>query len=412
VTITSPPIFFVSYARADAEFPDYRERLENFVSELSAKVAVQMPTPLKGVSFIDGNIQTGEVWSDSLGQALMQCRVGLALYSPNYFTREWCGKEFQVFLNRRRQGAAGTGIIPVWWSNKFPGLPSCASPIQHDEGAFPSDYASMGVQQLVKLKSSTHPAQYEFTLDLLARRIVAEAKSQHLDPLPNLDFEQIRSAWEESAANDPQSHTRGNISKTCFVFVSRSGWDWIPYQGAAPKIGALAQTITGDLGLRYEEIPCNAALPQKLKEANDSNVPTVLVGDPASLGIAPYAQPMRQYDSQYLLNCAALIAWEPQVKESIETDPRWIYFKTQVCKQKAADPPPYHEWRSIFSQDDLQQKTKLLIEQIRSRLMKQLVSDPAKGAEPRKAEDPGIAQNAAAIGIATGSLSQLGSSGQ
>lgn len=412
MTITSPPIFFVSYARADAEFPDYRERLENFVSELSAKVAVQMPTPLKGVSFIDGNIQTGEVWSDSLGQALMQCRVGLALYSPNYFTREWCGKEFQVFLNRRRQGAAGTGIIPVWWSNKFPGLPSCASPIQHDEGAFPSDYASMGVQQLVKLKSSTHPAQYEFTLDLLARRIVAEAKSQHLDPLPNLDFEQIRSAWEESAANDPQSHTRGNISKTCFVFVSRSGWDWIPYQGAAPKIGALAQTITGDLGLRYEEIPCNAALPQKLKEANDSNVPTVLVGDPASLGIAPYAQPMRQYDSQYLLNCAALIAWEPQVKESIETDPRWIYFKTQVCKQKAADPPPYHEWRSIFSQDDLQQKTKLLIEQIRSRLMKQLVSDPAKGAEPRKAEDPGIAQNAAAIGIATGSLSQLGSSGQ
>lgn len=408
---TFPPVFFVSYARADAEFPEHREHLEQFVKELSALVAIKMPTPLEGVSFIDGSIHTGDVWSDTLGQALMQCRMGLTLYSPNYFTRDWCGKEFQVFLNRRRPGAAGTGIVPVWWSNKFPGLPSCTSPIQHNEGAFPSEYASMGVHQLVTLKS-TFPAQYQFTLNLLADRIVAGAKAQHLDPLLNLDPDKISSAWEESAANDPQSHTQGNISKTCFVFVSRSGWDWIPYQGAAPKIGALAQTITGDLGLRYEEIPCNAALPQKLKEANDSNVPTVLVGDPASLGIAPYAQPMRQYDSQYLLNCAALIAWEPEVKESIETDTRWIHFKTQVCKQKVQDPPPYHEWRSIFSQDDLKQKTKMLIEQIRSRLMKQLISDPAKGAEPRKAEDPGIAQNAAAIGIATGSLSQLASSGQ
>jgi len=405
VAKTSPPVFFVSYARLDTEYPDYREKLEKFVADLSAKVAVTLVTPLEGVSFMDSNVQAGELWSDSIGDALTQCRVGLALYSPGYFTREWCGKEFQVLLDRSRPAPGGTGIVPVRWAKKFPDPPECAARHQHNSGAFPPEYASMGMYQLVALRS-VYQKQYEFALEELADRIVIEARAQRLAPLANVDFDNVRSAWDASTAADPQSHTRGNISKTCFVYASRSGWDWAPYQGPTAQIGALAQKITGDLGLRYEEIPYNASLSQKLKEANENDVPIVLFGDPTSLALDAYAQPMKGYDSQYLLNCAALVAWEPNVKDTVDTDQRWIYIKTKVCKQKANDPPPFHEWRSIFSQEDLDQKTRALIEQIRSRLMKQLVSDPNAGA--KKMEAPEITKDAASRGIDTSSISNLG----
>jgi hypothetical protein len=256
---------------------------------------------------------------------------------------------------------------------------------------------------LVKLRT-LYLLQYERSLDALAASIIMQVKTQSLQPLKDLDFDAVESAWEVAAAKDPQSHTEGNISKTCFVFVSAKGWDWVPYDGTPAEIGALAQKISGELSLKYEEIPCDAALPEKLREANENNVPTVLFGDPASLVAGFQAKPMQQYDLQYLLNCAAVVAWEPNVKDTIETDPRWLHLKT-LFKQKANNPPPYHEWRSIFSRDDLDQKTRTLIEQIRSRLMKQLVS--AVGSTPRKAEDAAISQSAAALGINVASLSHL-----
>jgi len=76
---TDPPVFFVSYARDDAKHTKYRDALQKFVSDLSAKVAFDMGISPEGVSFMDGDIDAGEVWSDRLRDALMQCQVGLTL---------------------------------------------------------------------------------------------------------------------------------------------------------------------------------------------------------------------------------------------------------------------------------------------------------------------------------------------
>jgi len=403
---TDPPIFFVSYARADVEHPPFLESLEVFVKDLGARVAGKLAIPIDGVSFTDANIHTGELWSDHIRDALMQCRVGLALYSPHYFARRWCGKEFQVLLTRSRPTIGGTGIVPVRWEKDIPDPPPCAARLQYNEDAFPPEYGTRGMRQLVALRSVALQA-YEDSIDVLACRIVAEAVAQRLTPLQHLDFETTPSAWEASSEADPYSHMQGRISKTCFVFLSKHGWDWVPYEADAAKIGALAQRITGELGLRYEEIPCDAALPQKLKEANDSDVPTVLFGDPTSCLAEPFMQSLRHYDTQYLLNCATLVPWEPGTKDNIETDPRWLRLKREVCPQKTESPPPYHEWRSIFSQDELNLKTRTLIEQIRSRVMKQLVSNQDRGGGARRVEDSVVAKSAAALGILTQSLSRL-----
>src|SRR5205823_11983974 len=94
----------------------FSEKLEVFVRDLSAMVAGALGMPHDGVSFMDANIQAGEVWSDEIRDALMRCRVGLVLYTPNYFTRRWCGQEFRVLLDRSRPEPGGTGIIPVGWT--------------------------------------------------------------------------------------------------------------------------------------------------------------------------------------------------------------------------------------------------------------------------------------------------------
>jgi TIR domain len=407
VVRTDPPVFFVSYARADAEYPQDRADLKTFVEDLSARVARALTTPLKGVCFIDTDMQAGEVWTDPLGDALMRCRVGLALYTPNYFARPWCGKEFQVLLDRRGAGRGGTGIVPLRWGIGDLDPPKCASDLQYDTGSFPPEYTSIGMQQLVRLRS-VQLAQYEAAMNVVAARVVAEAKAERLMPLAQLDFDAVTSAWDESTANDALSHTRGNISKACFVYISHRGWGWTPYQGMPPEIGAMTQVITGDLRMRWEEIPYNAALPQKLMEAYENHVPTILIGDPQSLLDEAYARPMRQYDALYLLNCAALVAWEPEAKGALEADPRWTHLKTRVFQQKIEKPPAFHELNSIFSRSDLDQKTRMLIEQIRSGLLKlQLMANPGSPGAARRAEDTGLSQGAAEQGIITGSTPNL-----
>lgn len=89
--------------------------------------------------------------------------------------------------------------------------------------------------------------------------------------------------------------------------------------------------MSGELGLRYEEVPCDATLPRKLQEANQGKVPTVLFGDPSSLLEDTYSGPPRQYDRQFLLNCAALVPWEPDSKTVGNADPRWKHMRTNVC---------------------------------------------------------------------------------
>ena len=338
-------------------------------------------------------------------QLLMHCRVGVALYSPSYFTREWCGKEFQV-LKPSNPGEGGTGIVPVRWTRKVSNPPDCAMEIQDHDASFPR-VCSLGMHQLMRLKAA-YPDKYELSLLTLADRIVEEARAERLRSLEDLDFERIPSAWEVSAANDPQSHTRGNISKTCFVFVAGRGWDWIPYNDnrMPAQIGALAQKISGELGLRYDEISCNAALRRSYrKPVTIKSPPFYSVIRRSSNGRARKSDAaVRQAIFTELRLTDHLGTWrQGQYRSRSPLD----HLKTEVFQQKIESPPPYHEWRSIFSRDDLDQKIRTAIEQIRLRLLKQLVSVPAPGGQPRKAEDLIIAKSAAALGIDTGSVSHL-----
>jgi len=401
-------VYFVSYAHADIEYEPFKKDMQSFVDDLSARVALLMGGPVADKAFFDvTNIQVGDVWPDTLADALRTTPVGVALYSANYFSRPWCGKELQAFIERHQPGL-GSGIVPVLWTRCTP-VPKAVEKYQYTNAAFPAEYVQMGMQRLVSLRT-TLPLQYDKAAQAIAELIVEAARPpRRLLDAPGLDVDALTSIWDREAAANPQSHQEGSVSKTCFVFASREGWDWRPYAAPEGKIGAIAQRISGDLGLRYEEIKFDAKLKDKLAEANQSSVPTVIFGDPTSLLDPAYAKPMQDYDNQYLLNCAALVPWDEPSKQAGDGDARWVHLRTKICRQKTDAPPPFHEWRSIFSRDDLEQKTRTIIEQVRSRLMKNLLSEPTPGAPVTllKAEDAAASSNAAALGIRTESPAQL-----
>jgi hypothetical protein len=405
-----PPLYFVSFAGADRRDAKLRPRMDEFLGDLAARVAVSYPPPgYDNITFFsDRSIDVGHLWSADLEVALAKSMVGVCLYSNPFFTSQWCGKEFQVFRERAAPGTA-TGIIPLLWL-PAPSFPKQVTTVQYKSEALPKEYAEVGIHGL--LARSFYRDQYEEALDVIAKMIVQAATATPLRPLDAVSLDQTRSAWDVETSADDQSHTKGGIAKTCFVFVSKRGWDWVPYPNAPPphcrSVGSLAQEISGQLGLRYEEIPCDANLSQKLKDTNRGKVPTVLMADPDSLGDERYAAPLRDYDDLYLLNCGLLVPWEAR-SQGDDADPRWGHLKNRVVTQKIAVPPPLHEWRSVFSHDEFERATRNVVERLRLRLLDQILTDAQPGtraasaAEFAAAPDDSVraAQNDSVVAAAT-----------
>jgi hypothetical protein len=401
-------LFFVSYARANTAHPADSALLQRFVTEIMSDVAqnegVQRLLQDFDLAFFDrSDIEVGTTWTEELRYGLETSLVALSIYSPNYFTSSWCGKEFQVFWERRLQAQQGapparTPIVPVWWIKSQP--PTCAATIQYEDGELPQDYRELGLRQVMRLDRR---ADYYQTLAVLVKRLSAAAVAATLPQAP-LNLENIASAWEVESRAKPHSHSSGSISKTCFVYVARDGWHWQPYPETREKIGAIAQTISGQLGLQYEEILCDTNLPQKLQQANQHKVPAVLFGDPASLPVKPFDAVMAVYDTQFLLNCGMIVPWAQDPLTA--NDPSWHAISKHVLPQKTAAPPPHHEWRSIFSAEDLKTKTLATIENIRLRLLPALLSEDSN-APVRKAENAQLTASAASQGIDIGSTPQL-----
>jgi len=111
--------------------------------------------------------ETGTEWNDELSNAAAGSRVAIALYSPSYFTSVWCGREFQVFLDRRAKACASgdrapVAIIPLIWIRH--NMPPAASQIQYTDDLFPRDYADIGLRQIMALRDEAQYQRVRFTV--------------------------------------------------------------------------------------------------------------------------------------------------------------------------------------------------------------------------------------------------------
>jgi hypothetical protein len=122
-TCINVPCFFFSYARKDCD--KYLKRFfEDLSNEVSNKEGLDRA---KGqVSFRDlQDIEPGDDWEHEIADALQHSPVLVSVYTTWYFTREYCGKEFYIFLRRDPNVYIeddcfrnSKNIIPLFWRNK------------------------------------------------------------------------------------------------------------------------------------------------------------------------------------------------------------------------------------------------------------------------------------------------------
>ena len=398
-------VFFASYRREMIEHPPFAEAFRRFLADLTATVKINISgsrDPEDEMYFLDTeNIELGTTWPDELQTAVTASKLCLAFFYPGYFKSEWCGQEFEFFHRR------GVPIIPVRWLYA-PNVPAHVGRIQIANGNLPQDYWDRGLQPMMLMPNDRSRNDYQLCVQSLAKSISDLYQPTPVSPTALT----LRSmpGWEAASPPGIRPPTAGNISKTAFAFIARDGWDWTPYPANAGKsVGAMALTVSGELGLRYEEIPCDANFDRSLRERKSANVPTVLLTDPASVSHGTYKDAMKDYDNLYLLNCGALLAWPDGSANT--TDANWDSIQRDVCPQKTTQPPPFHEWRSIFSQTDLRNKTVAVIEGIRGGLLKTMLQ-PGSNVPVRKAENPQLTSAAASQGISLATAAQISGSAQ
>jgi|HubBroStandDraft_5_1064220.scaffolds.fasta_scaffold06880_2 hypothetical protein len=142
-----PPAFFLSYAHPligrQIGVPKQATRwLDEFFDDLSETVAelVGLETGTDA-GFMDRSMESGEIWSDELLQAVGTCQVCVALLSPRYVarSRKWCGMEWSAFAKRQvirrsdHREVSRRPIIPVNWAPMPDGrrFPAPVMKVQH-----------------------------------------------------------------------------------------------------------------------------------------------------------------------------------------------------------------------------------------------------------------------------------------
>ena len=200
--------FFLSYAHSwplegslDTD-PDPDQWVQQFFDDLSEAVD-QHPGRRRDLAagFFDQDIPAGSNLNQSLSQALSSAEVFVPLYSPNYLTRAWPGREWASF--RRRVVEAGLAnpdrrFVPVLWTplSGLPEPPGFEAALA--VGATESGYAENGLQAL--LRFSPYHDSYRAVVSELAESIVTVAQEFQLQPSAVQDIDMTQSEFWPGAA--------------------------------------------------------------------------------------------------------------------------------------------------------------------------------------------------------------------
>jgi hypothetical protein len=196
-----PHSFFFSYSSVDDRTSLGLMRL--FFDLLTSALQTVHGGRVDKPFFAPQNIQAGEKWSMALNSGLNSSQVLVCLQSASYYESEWCGKELELFLRRRKQvklqgGTPPDCIIPVLWY-------SCDAPRQvpkvfHAAKPTESD-APIGEDRLFEamLRESTPNRTMLFALRLAGRisnLLKQNQGDRQLPSLPGPGLHDIPSAFD------------------------------------------------------------------------------------------------------------------------------------------------------------------------------------------------------------------------
>jgi FxsC-like protein len=350
------PYFFLSYARGTDDV-----WVEKFYRELCEELRRRSGVPAEEpVGFIDTDIGVGTRWSDELEEALASCRVFLALYSPRYFSRENCGREWAYFTERvqryeQQTGRHSNSIIPVVWV-PLRNLPPVAREINYRDEDLGAVYSRKGLYGIIRV--SRFQDDYQEFLGELASKIIDVADSHPIPALEQVSINGVASAFPEgwvpwppssdlvaeppavrvdrraTTAADPVWLTVGSSRHVQFVMVATGkdealperaqrqyygeyAADWRPYLperdeslSLLAQRGALNQGFTTSLASVREDML------ERLDQAKAQNQVTVLLVDVWATGLDPHHRLLRQYDDRNEPTTGVLVPWNETDEET------------------------------------------------------------------------------------------------
>ena len=389
--------FFISYARLDRD-----EYLKRFYNDLCRTVRqLAGLSEEEHIGFFDAeDIEPGEVWPERLAEGLRTSRLFVPLYSPTYFNREYCGKEWQVFRSRLDACAEASDgqrpplILPVLWLplDYLPkALPDAISEVQYTHDTFGNIYATEGLRYIMTL--SKYHDEYQDFLGKFAKMLLQKVYEHPLSPIEDLKpIKEIESAFHSQIS---QMLTPAQVSQNLgpryvqFIFVAgrrdelralrqnldfygeEGGLDWRPYQPDVPEeIGIIAQEIASREKLRYEAIPLDTNLMQKLRLAQQQNKLVVILVDTWTLLLEQYREFVQAYDGYESLNCILMILWN---SEDVETMDKQSDLKNNVVyafptKSTKKDPRSFMD--QIDTIDDLSRELSITLNEARMNIVR------------------------------------------
>jgi FxsC-like protein len=343
-------LFFLSYARDDNNTDGL---VKKFYEDLSKDIAGKIAASPNDVGFFDGaEIEPGAAWDQKLALALQQSSVFIAIYSPYYFQKKFCGKEWAVFRSRVEVYAKGLPkgsefpalMFPVLWQKEdyvLPRIPTPLDRIQYKFDDYGRAYAEQGLR--VMLRNKKFRQQYDDFIPVLADKIIEAAQRHKLPALPNppaLDqitetFPAASTAPAEVAA--PQA-AGANPRYVKFIFLAgrkqelqpfrasldpygeENGGEWKPWlPDPRDEVDRLVQDVIHRENFVSEgAIPLDDNLEKRLDEAESTNKIVVIVVDMWTLQLANYRKLMHDVvDPKQLVNCVIVVPWNPQDAEAV-----------------------------------------------------------------------------------------------
>jgi FxsC-like protein len=322
-------VVFLSYARED-----FDDSLREFFADFRHNLARAIGPTAGDIYFRDfESIRLGEPWEVALTEGIRSCSIFLAVYSPAYFSREYCGKEWAAFSRRITLApdpeAARGCLIPLWWTplhTSLVTLPEAAARLQDVTDPLPDSFRNQGMRVLkMTKKDKEYKAALWSFVELVAKaRIAGQGKLGTLPadksigdytpefavppatpapPIPSTVAVRRRVTFAIAAGTRPdmrELRLRTNLEP----YDEDDTLRWKPY--------GTESTITEEIwnvAKQEDLIPQLVELGDNLDEIlrQSERQPVIVVADPWSVGIERFRESVSQVDNNPAIHLGTVV---------------------------------------------------------------------------------------------------------
>jgi FxsC-like protein len=413
--------FFISYERTDDQ---REEEVRVFFEDLKRQVRAQVPHDRDDlIGALDQTMEPGMRWPSELSRRLGQARTFIALTEPNYFTREFCGKEWELFEQRCRDHQRQTGdeelppliIVVPWAFPKSRRIPDFASHIHFTfnldkvneaERPFVREFFAHGFRHVFVRRKGTHLGAYESIVRILAEQVIKGAEraplalkseTAPLSEVPSRFAQAPREQNDNRRTNAVSQRAAvallaGTLDQMRFIDAPPQRYErdvvrWRPFAPDSPQSAyriAAAEAATLDLDAYWIE-PSND-LVSKLASAQDRRDVTVVIVDPWAVQERDLACALRAFDEvNNLQYCIIIVAWHSHDVDQIDLRDKLRALLAQHLPNKQMLRHPYYQDLEIplASESGLREAIDSGLRYLREKVAGQLgPARPTPGASP------------------------------